>query len=377
MEIKMKIKMKINLEDIPSYLKNSEVYKNLTSKNIKYIFSETTTFHSTQFAHSNPFTIPLYKINDNPKDLTLNNWTNMLKTIYFWKLKDIPIEFFIYIHYNLNKSLNLVLKKYNNNLTKWLLTFEFDDKFLSKIIASGPTELCSENTKFDLLVYIIQNNIKEINNISLQLCQVGNTKMVKYILSNTCNLDKDSMITLSAKYGHLELVKLLIDFYGVDILHYFYDLPLRVAGENGHVDVFKYLINLCGTKYISEFNEELLRHSASKGHYQIVQILLEIGVNIHARNNEALNNAVKNGNFDTVKILLKYGANINDIYHTLWYAVENNHPNIIKLILEHSIIINKKYRKYEISAMCDKCKINHYLKCNEILNEYLIKYAKD
>jgi len=102
-----------------------------------------------------------------------------------------------------------------------------------------------------------------------------------------------------AQEGNLELVKMYIQL-GVNI-HTKDDCALMWSSNNGHLSVVKYLV--------------------------------EHGANIHAKDNYALQWACFNGHLDVVVYLVKQGANIHaDKDLALRWASNNGHTEVVKYL---------------------------------------------
>lgn len=328
----------MNINEIPSYVKHSEVYKTLVKKNVKII------------ANNGNKPIPLMRINNK---MSFDDFKELLRTIYFWNIdiEEYPIEFYIFINDNLDKVKNY-LKEHNNKLTKILLQFSFDGYFLASVISKliSPNEQILKKENLNLLKYIIENDSKNINEFFFKLCGFGNLNVIKYMV-NTHKIDiysvRDNGLRIAATKGYLDVVKFLFD-KGADI-HNDNDKALRNAAsngnlkvvefllengadvnatdvfgsfgalinasKNGHLDVVKLLLKKGGDDLIHVDDENALHVAASHNHLSIVELLLDKGANIHSRNNSLLRNAVNNNYLDIVKFLLIFSVEINDNYN--------------------------------------------------------------
>ncbi len=112
----------------------------------------------------------------------------------------------------------------------------------------------------------------------------------------------------ASKRGQLSLVEILVEL-GADI-HCFMDKPLRIASEYDHLKVVKYLV-----EHGADINEglmteyEALIEASRRGHLDIVEYLIEQGANIHARNDKAFRLASNLGHLSVVEYLVEQGAN--------------------------------------------------------------------
>jgi hypothetical protein len=69
------------------------------------------------------------------------------------------------------------------------------------------------------------------------------------------HMNKDMALRMSSKYGHLEVVKYLVE-QGADI-HANNDRALREAAKNGHLEVVKYMVIDCNMKIDKELKTYL------------------------------------------------------------------------------------------------------------------------
>ena len=110
--------------------------------------------------------------------------------------------------------------------------------------------------------------------------------------------------------GNLERVKELIS---VKVQN----RALKLVAEYGHLDIVKYLIERGAD--IHTCDDYSLRIASCCGHLKVVQYLIENGADIHANDIQfsitchALRLACWNGHLDVVKCLLKNGADIPDM----------------------------------------------------------------
>ena len=90
-------------------------------------------------------------------------------------------------------------------------------------------------------------------------------------------------------------------------------------------------------------NDMALRHAVNNEHLEIIKLLLEHDANVHFDNDSMLCWASVNGRTETVKLLLDYGANVhaNDD-EALFYAVGSGYIEIANLLLEHGADIHAR-----------------------------------
>ena len=141
--------------------------------------------------------------------------------------------------------------------------------------------------------------------------ELAKVETIKMLIEKGAIMNNDYMVMYSAKYGHSEVLKYLIES-GANI--HVYDDALYKSAKYGHLAVVKCLIEAGVDIHI--YNDQALHLSAKYGHLDLVKYLLESNANIHAMNDLALKWAVYYGHLDVVKYLVVVGADV--------FAVINN-----------------------------------------------------
>ncbi|XP_055848375.1 alpha-latrotoxin-Lhe1a-like [Episyrphus balteatus] len=134
---------------------------------------------------------------------------------------------------------------------------------------------------------------------------------------------------------------------------------LRTSTKNKHTEITKFLIT-CGAKVNNnnkrrKLNDTPLHFAAMNGHKEIVEMLLNKGANIHAKNEyggTALQAAVFRKQSDTIELLLDRGAIVdekkNDGSTPLHTAVQRGNMKIIEILIKRGANVNaiaNSYRK--------------------------------
>jgi hypothetical protein len=95
------------------------------------------------------------------------------------------------------------------------------------------------------------------------------------------------------------------------------------------------------------FMEQGLMTAALLGHTEIVQLFLEKGADVNAKDNDgwtALMIAAEKGHSEIVQLLLEKGADVNakdnDGVTALMFAAANGHTEIVQLLLEKGADVN-------------------------------------
>jgi ankyrin repeat protein len=233
----------------------------------------------------------------------------------------------------------------------------------------------------------------------------GHSELVEFLLDkgsnvNTHDSSKWSALMVAAHYSHEKIVQILLD-RGADINAVNDDGNTALIYSQKSVDcndkILKLLLERGAEINISNKKGEtalmkaaesgckknveiLLDHgsekkyalisAASHDHIEIVKLLLDLGVDINARDNKdrtALMCASRSGNKETVEFLLDKGAEINVInnegYSALLYAAENSHPilhreKVIELLLERGADPNISIKGLTPLMMVSRFNIN-------------------
>ena len=74
------------------------------------------------------------------------------------------------------------------------------------------------------------------------LCKNGNLEEILKVITDQ---SKDQILRFVCEYGHLEVVKYLVEKCGADVRSD-NDLAVKMASGNGHLELVKYLVEKCG-----------------------------------------------------------------------------------------------------------------------------------
>ncbi len=106
---------------------------------------------------------------------------------------------------------------------------------------------------------------------------------------------------------------------------------LSSGSRNGRLDKVMISLNLGADIHVRD--NSALRYASGGGHLEVVKYLIENGANISARYNEALILASGRGYLDIVKYLIENGANIHSLNDTpLRLARMNGHLNVVEYL---------------------------------------------
>jgi ankyrin repeat protein len=149
--------------------------------------------------------------------------------------------------------------------------------------------------------------------------------------------DGFSGLTKAAFYGHLNIVKLLVEKYQASLT----GMHLHAACHSGHVEVVVYLLDAGCSPKLRDAEEGTPLHSAAyNGHVACCTKLIEAGADwsvVDMRGALPLHNAARNGHVEVLKLLLdseKGGADVADRLgmKALHHAV--GHPKCVELLIE-------------------------------------------
>ena len=178
----------------------------------------------------------------------------------------------------------------------------------------------------------------------------GNPEIVKLLVENGANInfeEEGGALHVAAKCGHLEIVRMLIETYGVSILsEYAEQLPLHKAVAANHLKVIEYLLNLAPdtinhgeqTPLIVAFGN--LFDIDNQG---VIQLLLSHGADPNKNGADLLQLAVSLGNANGLALIFNHPGFNHDLINSivdgndnspLHIACWNKHTTVIQLILK-------------------------------------------
>jgi len=188
---------------------------------------------------------------------------------------------------------------------------------------------------------------------AMSACKRGELEAVNFAIDQGAflSINKHSLLTISATYGHLDLVVCLLE--------------KKVKPSLGLRDLE---------------NEEVLFLAAEHKHIQIVQFMLDYGVNINAMNEcnqNALLIACRKGHEEIINLLLQRHDDVDDIFHeddlgytAFLYAATNNLIQVVKLLISKGVTINSASSKSGIRALMCAATSGHFKLMNLLLDHY-------
>ena len=170
---------------------------------------------------------------------------------------------------------------------------------------------------------------------------------IKSMESNsTCHSDIKELLLLYPLHASFNIVELLSEKYHctTEELSHTKSAPLHVAAIYGHLEVMKYLINNFNfdPNIVGVHGRTALYYACSNGHHEVAKYLIkECHCNPDTRfeKDTLLHIAAAHGHLDLVKYFvedLNIDVDIQGLmkWTPLFYAVQNGHHDIIKYLIE-------------------------------------------
>ena len=159
----------------------------------------------------------------------------------------------------------------------------------------------------------------------IDICKKGNLEDIIFLMNE--GYDKNNILIWLSRFGHLEIVKYLVEKCGADVRSN-NDYAVRRASMYGHLEVVKYLIEDGGANARAE-DDCAARCASQHGHLKVVKYLVgKCGADVRV-----------NSNF------------------TVWLASVRYHFEMIKYLVEKCRVVvfsgfNPKYERY--LSVCEK-----------------------
>ncbi len=241
--------------------------------------------------------------------------------------------------------------------------------------------------------------------------QKGNQEIVELLIKNGAdvnakNKEGESSLILASQYGHQEIVELLIKA-GADLECLTIEQKNSIlinASQNNNFELIPLLIK-AGADINAKDQDGMtpLIHASRMGHLKVVEDLINAGAKIYEVNNKKMSSlmyaARSKDNLEIVKKLIAKAKEMmttqtatetedqdknsetkfkKELEHSLYFAVKNNNPEIIRLILEENItIVNKGYdKKIKDTALILAVKENYKEAVTELLKSKNLEIDK-
>lgn len=211
--------------------------------------------------------------------------------------------FLIHLFKDYKKQVQDYLKwKYNpkkNNLIEKLYRISGYDK--EKMIAV----IIYNFNNIELLIYVLDNNIADVNNLFVAMCEFDIPDLIIYLLSPiggtpNNNFKYSNGLTTASRNGNLEIVKILlknninIDFIGPS---------LESAVYLGHLEIVKFFVK--NGANINKISIWYIDNAIEFGYFDIIKFLFENGLNMR---NDFIYRAFEHGQIKIGSYLIKLKA---------------------------------------------------------------------
>lgn len=259
------------------------------------------------------------------------------------------------------------------------------------------TQFLTEYPEYaDIPLYETTNDLKKYrktktvyNNAAYQkffnyLCDEGKIQFTNEEIDNgekrkLQNTYKRYPINVAARYGNLEIVKLLLSYNAdINICEENGNTPLISATQNAYIDVIKELLeNNAQINYKNDNDASALNMAVINNNIEIVQELLKYhaDVEITSQGYTPLMYASNFGNLEISQLLISNNANINaqtkDGQTALQFAAINQQKDVVRFLINNGADINGKDNQ-GLTAMMEAVYADNY----DIVN-MLIKAGAD
>ena len=336
----------LTLNDIPDFLKDSELCKNIES--------------------DESFDVPIEFFK---KELIINTCQDLIdyiKIFDYWMINKIPDEFYKFVLKNKDKiNIDLLNDQFQmNDLIKQInIIIETpNDKICSYFSSIGNLELLKyahENgcSLYDV-IYVFSNKLHSYIESSL-ICTYaasnGHLECLKYALENGC-IRNSQICSLAAANGHLDCLKYAHE-NGCP-----WDEDICISAANyGHLDCLKYAHeNGC------TWDEHTCRYAAENGHLNSLKYAHENGC---SWNGDTCSIAAENGYLDCLKYAHENGCSWNKKHFSEKerYTSGNNTLLFMKDIQNPDDFTHKIFNYEHIESLnlkiCEYAAKNGHLEC--------------
>ena len=170
---------------------------------------------------------------------------------------------------------------------------------------------------------------------------------------NSTSIKDLMLLHVATKSKREEVAKLLMS-YGADVnaLDATGNTPIFYATQNADLKMIELL--LAGKADVKD-NPELLRTAVKQNCREIIEVLLEHGADVNARDatgNTPILYATQNADLKIIELLLARKANVKDNPELLRTAVKQNCREIIEVLLEHGADVNASDKYGETALHC-------------------------
>lgn len=226
-------------------------------------------------------------------------------------------------------------------------SFIYTDKFDKKIVLDNVNKLSKyleifrfwlvKECPFKIYKYILKNkkiiNINELKKIFYDLSFINEIELL-------VNTKKKDLVLEAVKHGYLHLLK-----YLYEKKYIFYEKACEIASEKGYLEILKFLY-----KINCKFNEWTITYAVKFRHYHCLKYLLSNGE--FNQSKYILYYAIDNNDLDSLKLAIEYEIYVDP--DCVLNSVKN--INILKYLMEN----NHKFKyndgqEYIKENICNRC----------------------
>ena len=198
-------------------------------------------------------------------------------------------------------------------------------------VDSTPLNIAAFQGFIKIVEYLVEDKKANIENKGsfnrtplMSAAEMGHDKIVEFLLSHGAIVDSksnaegngDMAIHLAAYFGHLEVIRLLLERDGklLEAKNNTNETPLNRAAIGGQLAVVQYLAGdlKANLENCGELGRTPLLQAADEGQAAVVDLLIDLGANVEAKDRENADNALHlAAYFDhnkVVEILLRKGG---------------------------------------------------------------------
>ena len=184
----------------------------------------------------------------------------------------------------------------------------------------------------------------------IELCQKGEFECIKYLEEEDFRQDNDQGLKQACKYGHINIVRFLVEEKGADI-NSGEDWAIHLATKNGHIEVILYLLE-------KGASVERCRDTAfSFRKTDILKILNHMGYDLKmdVKFNQ-IENAINEGNLEFIKVYIDFIYNgIKQILYRIFYiSLLENQTEIIHYLVQNidmNVVFNKSIKQGNLTVV--------------------------
>lgn len=176
----------------------------------------------------------------------------------------------------------------------------------------------------------------------IELCQKGEFECIKYLEEEDFRQDNDQGLKQACKYGHINIVRFLVEEKGADI-NSGEDWAIHLATKNGHMEVILYLLEKGAS--VERCRDTAFRFRKT----DILKILNHMGYDLKMSVKfNSIENAIKEGNLEFIKVFIDFIYNgikgILYLYRIFYISLLENQTEIIHYLIQNinmNVVLDK------------------------------------